>query len=79
MLPWTGTDGVQHTQVHEGSYFERVDDAMLRAAAHLTETLDDPYVLRDINLRYLELDLVGASRDLRGWYEAHGEQLPPLE
>jgi len=79
MLPWTGTDGAERTQVHEGSYFERVDDAMLRAAAELSEDLDEPYVLRDINLRYLELDLVGATRDLQSWYDAQGDALPPME
>lgn len=79
MLPWVGTDGKKRTQVHEGSYFERLDDAVLRAAETLTEDMDEPYVLRDINLRYFDLDMVGATRDLQSWYEEHADELPPLE
>jgi len=79
MLPWEGTDGRERELVFEGAYFERVDDAMLRAAAKLTEGMDQPFVLRDINLRYLDLDLVAGVRDLMGWYELHHDELPPLD
>ncbi len=79
MLPWEGSDGRRRQQLFEGSYFERVDDAMVRAAASLTEGMDEPYVLRDINLRYLDLDLVGCVRDLSAWYEAHADELAALD
>lgn len=78
MLAFTRLDGSQEVPRHVGSLYERVDDAFLRALARLTEPLGvGKFVYRDINLRYLSLDLIAATRDAARWYEAHRAALPP--
>lgn len=78
MLPFTGTSGRERRQVHTGSHLERVDDAALRALQAVTASMgDDGFAYREVQLRYLELDLIAARRDAREWYEAHLDSLPP--
>lgn len=76
MLPWTRIDGEVARLEFVGSRLERVDDAYLRALQRLTEELEEPFVYREINLRYKDLDIVAATRDAQRWYEAQAEALP---
>jgi hypothetical protein len=77
MLPVTRLDGTSETPHHTGSLFERVDDAVLRAIVTLSAPMgDDRFVYRDVNLRWLALDVVAATRDAKHWYEAHAAEIP---
>ena len=77
LLPFTRLDGTELVQHHTASIFERVDDAHLRAIVRLTEGFgEDRFVYRDVNLRYLNLDVVAATRDARRWYEEHRDLVP---
>lgn len=77
MLPFARLDGTELVQHHTASIFERVDDAHLRALVRLTEPLgDDRFVYRDVNLRYLNLDVVAATRDARRWYDEVRGRIP---
>jgi len=78
MLPFQGSDGVMRRQVHKGSHFERVNDAVFRAIEELTSGMDDGYSYRSVSLKYLELDLISARRDALKWYDDHRDALPPL-
>lgn len=77
MLPFQRLDGTSEVAHHVGSLFERADDAVLRALVRLTEPLgDDRFVYRDVNLRWLHLDVIAATRDARRWYETHRDLVP---
>ncbi|HHO52666.1 MAG TPA: hypothetical protein ENK18_17790 [Deltaproteobacteria bacterium] len=76
MLPWTRIDGERARLEFVGSRLERVDDAHLRALERLTADLEEPFVYREINLRYKDLDILAATRDAQRWYEANGESIP---
>ncbi len=76
MLPFTSPDGERARMSFVGSHLERVDDAYLRSLVRLTESLEEPFVYREINLRYKDLDILAATRDARGWYEIHGASIP---
>jgi HEAT repeats len=80
MEAYARLDGTSVVPHHAGSPYERVDDAYLWALAKLSEPLgDERFVYREVNLRWRDLDIIAASRDARKWYEAHREQIPPLE
>ncbi|MEZ4236262.1 MAG: hypothetical protein R3F59_08900 [Myxococcota bacterium] len=77
MLPFEHLDGRREVPHHEGSYFKRVDDAYLRAIEALSVPLgDEAFTYREVNLRYVNLDIIAATRDAKKWYAAHVEQIP---
>jgi hypothetical protein len=76
MLAWTRLDGSEDQKRFVGSRFERVDDAWLRALERLTVDLDAPFVYREIDLRYKELDIIAATRDATRWLREHGDAVP---
>jgi hypothetical protein len=77
MLPWDAPSGRKRRQLHVGSHLERVDDAALRALEELTESMgEEGFRYREVQLKYLKLDLIAARRDAEAWYEAHRDELP---
>ena len=76
MLPFERPDGTTDRMVFVGSHFERANDAYLRALEHLTSNLETPFVYREIDPRYRDLDILAAGRDALKWYEAHKDTLP---
>lgn len=80
MEPFTRLDGTSVVTHHQGSEYERVDDAYLRALAVLSAPLaEERFVYREVNLRWRDLDIIAAVRDARKWYEAHRALIPPLD
>ncbi len=76
MRPYDHPSGEERQFSFAGSPFERVDDAYLRALAELTSELPEPYVHREVDPDYVNLDILAAARDARAWYAEHKDSVP---
>jgi len=74
---WTQLDGDDGRLHHDGSPWDRVDDAALRAIESVTFAMgDDKFDYPDVSPKTKEDDIASAASAAESWYRKHRNDLP---